>query len=276
MRIGISSWAYPWAVGVPGAEPARPMTALDLLDRAVALEVSVVQIADNLPLHTLADDGLRTLRDAARDRSVDLEVGTVGSAPPHLMRYLSIAAELGSRFVRVVVDTPTSQPTSAEVVATMREVMPAFEGAGIDLLIENHDRFPAAELSRIIHAVDSERLAVCLDTVNSLGCLEPVQTVLDTLRPLVRNVHVKDFTIQRVENRMGFTVTGAPVGAGALDVRGLLDQVDAMPRDVSVVLEQWPPAEADLAATLEKEEAWAARSVAFLRSCLPGERATVA
>jgi 3-oxoisoapionate decarboxylase len=267
-RIGISSWAYPWAVGVPGFEPERPMTALDLLDRAAELDVTVVQIADNLPLHTLSGEDLRAVRDAADARGLQLEVGTVGCTPSIFRRYLAIAMELGSPLVRVVLDTAVAQPAPAEVVATMRAVIPAFEEAGVDLLIENHDRFPARELRRIVHAVESDRMGVCLDTVNSLGCLEPVQTVLETLRPMVRNVHLKDFTIQRVENRMGFTVSGAPVGAGALDVPGLLAQVGEMAGDVSVVLEQWPVAEDALTATLRKEEAWAAQSITYLKACV--------
>ncbi|NTW36601.1 MAG: hypothetical protein HGB17_10810, partial [Syntrophobacteraceae bacterium] len=50
MRLGIGSYTFPWAVGMPGHRPAQPMTALDLLDKATQLGVGVVQICDNLPL----------------------------------------------------------------------------------------------------------------------------------------------------------------------------------------------------------------------------------
>ena len=40
LNPGISSYAYTWAVGVPGMEPEQPMTAFALIDRAVSLEVN--------------------------------------------------------------------------------------------------------------------------------------------------------------------------------------------------------------------------------------------
>src|SRR5665213_3286258 len=56
MPLGISSYTYPWRVGVPGyAAPPHPMTPLNLLDQAVALGVRLVQFADHTPLHRPAD-----------------------------------------------------------------------------------------------------------------------------------------------------------------------------------------------------------------------------
>lgn len=49
MRLGISSYTFVWAVGVPGyPAPARPLTPLGLLDKAVALGVRVVWIVDEV------------------------------------------------------------------------------------------------------------------------------------------------------------------------------------------------------------------------------------
>ena len=54
MQLGISSYTFSWAVGIPGyPQPLQPLTALALLDRASELGVGVVQIADNLPLDAL-------------------------------------------------------------------------------------------------------------------------------------------------------------------------------------------------------------------------------
>ncbi len=60
MRLGISSWTYPWAIGVSGfPQPVRPIRLADLLERAAVLKVGVVQVADNLPLHELDSVELR-------------------------------------------------------------------------------------------------------------------------------------------------------------------------------------------------------------------------
>ena len=53
MRAGLSSYTFPWAVGIPGREPAQPLSALDLLRIASELGVGVVQLADNTPLNEL-------------------------------------------------------------------------------------------------------------------------------------------------------------------------------------------------------------------------------
>jgi 3-oxoisoapionate decarboxylase len=268
MKVGISSWAYPWAVGVPGCPPEQPMTAFDLVDRAHDHGVGLVQIADNLPLHLLDDGDLDRLAQRARERDIDIEVGTAGIGSDHLRRYVEIAAHLSSRILRVVMDTPEHQPQHEEIVTTFRSLQEDLERWRVHLLIENHDRFPAVELRRVLEDVDSPWLGICLDTVNSLGCLEVVETVLEVLRPWVRNVHLKDFVIERVENRMGFAVSGAPVGRGHLDVAGLLDQLRGVTNDVTIVLELWPSAEPSLEATIAKEHGWVEQSIEYLRSIM--------
>ena len=52
MQLGISSYTYTWAVGVPGSMPPKPLSAYDLVDKAFNLGLGVVQIADNLPLES--------------------------------------------------------------------------------------------------------------------------------------------------------------------------------------------------------------------------------
>ncbi len=54
LDFGISSWTFPWSVGVAkGPQPPQKMTALELLKKAKELNVNLVQIADNLPLEKL-------------------------------------------------------------------------------------------------------------------------------------------------------------------------------------------------------------------------------
>lgn len=268
MKVGISSWAYPWSVGVPGFLPQRPMLAMDLVVRAHQLGVRVVQFADNMPLHELDVGTRREVAVAARGWGIEVEVGTVGLHPAILAEYLRIAQDMESAIVRVVIDTPTTQPSTDEIVNTLSRVLPDYEKAGVRLLIENHDRFRAETLATILRAVDSPALGICLDTVNSLGSLEVVETVLRTLGPWVRNVHVKDFEIHRSNHMMGFTVEGVPAGAGRLDIPWLLGQVRALPHDANVILELWPPFEGDVASTVSKERAWVEKSVAYLLRAL--------
>src|SRR5262249_20688062 len=93
MRLGISSYTYVWAVGVPGyPAPPRRLTAHQLLGRADELGVWVVKIAATLPLGTLSEPELDPLVGDASRGAIALEVGTRGLRPDPLRRYIAIAA----------------------------------------------------------------------------------------------------------------------------------------------------------------------------------------
>jgi aryl-alcohol dehydrogenase-like predicted oxidoreductase len=70
MKLGLSSYTYTWAIGVPGSLPDRPVTAFGLIDRAFSAGLNLIQIADNLPLEELADDDLTAIREYALKRDV--------------------------------------------------------------------------------------------------------------------------------------------------------------------------------------------------------------
>ncbi|MFP3896630.1 MAG: sugar phosphate isomerase/epimerase family protein [Anaerolineales bacterium] len=270
MRLGISSYTYTWAIGVAGhPQPPEPLEAMDLLDRAVALSVNVVQIADNLPLHRLPPAELEHLADRAKTLDIDIEVGTRGIAPDHLERYLELAERLGSPILRVVTDTAEDQPSEGEIVDTIKDLVPAFKRASVVLAVENHDRFKAQQLAGILRRIDSDHVGVCLDTVNSFGALEGPEVVVETLGPWTVNVHIKDFDIFRASHLMGFTIEGRPAGRGRLDVPWLLGELEAMGRDPNAILELWTPPEETQEETVAKEAAWARESVEYLRRLIP-------
>lgn len=270
MRLGLSSYAFVWAAGVPGyPQPPRPLNAEDLLDKALELGVRVVQIADNLPLDRLSDSALASLAQRANRVQIDLEVGTCGIEPQHLHNYLAIATRLGSPLLRIVLDTDAVQPSPQEAIALLREVLPAFRRAGVCLAIENHDRFPAAVLAEIVECSGSDGLGICLDTANSLGCGEDVHSVLRALGPWVVNVHIKDFLPRRLPHKKGFTIEGCAAGQGALDIPRLLAELRAFHRDPNCILELWPAPEATNEASIAKEDAQARKSIAYLRQYIP-------
>ncbi len=264
--LGIGSYAVAWSIGVPGySAPPEPLDAFGLVRMAAESGVRLVQIADNLPLHTMTSDLLDALLAESRRLSVAIEVGTRGIAPEHLLRYLAIAKQLGSLLLRTVVDTATHHPEPPEILATIRPLLPEFERAGIQLAIENHDRFHAETLAQLMRDFDSPQVGICLDTVNSFGSMEGPQHVVAALAPYVVNLHVKDFSIRRADHNMGFLLTGTPAGEGMLNVSWLLNQLWAQGRTFNAILELWPPPEADSAATVTKERDWIARSISFLR-----------
>jgi 3-oxoisoapionate decarboxylase len=135
----------------------------------------------------------------------------------------------------------------------------------VTLAIENHDRFPSAMLAEMVRAAASQRVGICLDTVNSFGALEGPAVVVEALGALTVNLHLKDFAIRRAGHKMGFAIEGTPAGEGRLDVPWLLGRLRALGRAPNAILELWVPPEDDVERTVAKELEWARRSVAYLR-----------
>lgn len=266
MQLGLGTYAYAWAIGIPGYPPPEPMSALAFVDRAAELGLRVVQIADNLSLHQMNEGDIAELCDKTKALGIRVEMGTRGIAPEHLHRYLEIAQYFGSRLLRTVVDTADSHPSAAKIVATLRPLRQAFEVMQITLAIENHDRFKARTLARIIQEIDSPSIGICLDTVNSFGAGEGPEQVVDVLSPYVVNLHVKDFSIRRHRHLLGFEVEGTPAGKGMLDVPWLLRQLRKNNHDLNVILETWPPPETDIMHTIQKEDLWVRESIHYLRT----------
>lgn len=269
MRLGLGSFAYAWSIGVGDRRPSDPMTALGLVEEAARLGVRVVQIGDNLPLHTLSPASLDALRERAVALGVAIQVGARGSDPELLRCYLDLATRFSSPIVRTVIDTATHHPSLDEVYTLWRPLLPKFGERGVILAVENHDRFRARDLAHLMHRLDSPWVGICLDTVNSFGALEGPEVAAPALAPWTVNLHLKDFSIARANHNMGFVLHGCPMGQGLLDAPWLLRLLRAHGRDPDAIIELWPPAEPTLEATIDKEHRWARESVAYMRGLLP-------
>jgi 3-oxoisoapionate decarboxylase len=270
MRLGVSSYTFVWAAGVPGYEvPVHPLTPEELLNKAVALGVHVVQIGDNIPLGHLPGVQADRLRMRAEQLKIEIELGTRGIHPDHLRSYLCLARRLNSRLLRVVTDNRDDRPSAAEVADALRLVVVEFERAAVQIAIENHDRFTSGTLREIVDTVGSKQVGICFDTANSFGCLEGPEAVLECLAPLVISLHVKDFWVRRLPHKFGFIVEGRPAGQGHLDIPRLLEKLKQAGRDPNAIVEQWPPPEATLEKSIRKEEQWAISGIQYLRQFIP-------
>ena len=131
--------------------------------------------------------------------------------------------------------------------------------------LENYEAHTCIDLANLVRRLESDHVGICLDTVNSLGALEPPAYVIETLAPFTVNLHVKDFVIERVPSKMGFAVRGAQAGCGMLDVPSVLKRMPE--RALSAILEQWPPLEGSMEDAIALEQEWAARGVRYLHAC---------
>jgi sugar phosphate isomerase/epimerase len=265
MRLGLGSYTYTWAVGVPGREPARPLTAPDLVRRAAAASLGCVQIADNLPLEALDDGERRDLRTLATELAVAIEVGARGLTAERLERHLDLAVFFRSPILRFVIDGPGHEPTVDAVVSVIDAALPRLRDTGVRLALENHDRLKAAAFREIVLRTDPEWVGICLDSVNSMGAGEGVGEVVATLAPHTLNLHLKDFAVERVPHKMGFVVTGRPAGQGMLGIPWLLQEVRSHGRCQSAILELWTPPADTVEETVAREAAWADESLLYLK-----------
>lgn len=267
MRIkpGLSSYTYTWAVGVPGSLPSRPLSAYDLVDKAVAHGLQLVQIADNLPLEGMTDEQLLNLYDYSGKKSIAIEMGSRGLTPDHTFKCLETAQKLHSPILRMVIDKPGYEPDLETIINTIKQLVPEFKSRKIKLAIENHDRFKAREFERIIQDVGSEWVGICLDSVNSMGAGEGFETVSEILIPYTINLHIKDFTIFRVSHKMGFVIEGRPAGQGMLNISKLVSNLSDRGLCQSAILELWTPPEPAIEDTILKEDKWASESIEYLK-----------
>ncbi len=266
MKAGISSYAYTWAIGVPGKMPERPMNVYALIEKAAEFEIPVVQIADNLPLDKLSEPELLKIRNFAEDLNVQIEVGAREMTPENLDRYIDLALFFNSPILRFVIDGKNFQPDLNEIHKIIKNAVPVLEKYKIILAIENHDRFKASTFVQMVEAAKSSFVRICLDSVNSMGAGEGLETVIEKLAPFTVNLHVKEFIAKRIWHQMGFVVEGCPLGEGMLPLEELIQKVS--PRCFSAVLEQWTPPEESIGKTIEKEALWAEKSIKYLKQVL--------
>jgi len=273
MELGIASWTVPWAIGMPGyPAPPRPLTPVGLLDKAVSLGVGIVQIADNLPLENLTVRELERLAEAARGHRLALEAGTRGLSPAHLRKYLEVCRHTKAAVLRTLSHTSNSKPTIQEAASWILEVLPEFEAAGVAIALENNEAHTVKEYAWLMREVGSPFLGICLDTANSLGRPETLDRVVGELAEHAIMVHIKDYDIHRIDTRMGFEVVGKPAGEGKVDFDLLFSALRYHQRTPSVILEHWPPFVDTIERTIELEEEWVRRSIAFLRTWVQGSR----
>lgn len=266
MKAGISSYTYTWAIGAPGKEPENPMTIYHLIKKAAEFGVSVVQVADNLPLDKFTEAELQKIKKLSDDLKIQIEVGARGMTPENLEKYIRLAVFFTSPILRFVIDGPGFEPDLKEIHLIIKSALPKLVKTNVVLAIENHDRFLSNEFVEIIKKANSPFVATCLDSVNSMGAGEGLETVIEKLAPLTVNLHVKEFKVERVFHKMGFVVEGCPLGEGMLPLKEIIEKVSS--KCQSAILEQWTPPEKTLEETVKKEAVWAEQSINYLKQIL--------
>ncbi|MFY0650774.1 MAG: sugar phosphate isomerase/epimerase [Cyclobacteriaceae bacterium] len=264
---GISSWCYPWSIGVnKGPQPDKKMTAFELIDKAAAYKVDIVQIADNLRLEELSENEISSLREHADKNNISIEIGTKGFDPVHLLNFLKLAKELKSPIVRTLPALFGQTAVLEEVERNLIKILPEFEKAGIILVLENTETFKVKDYTDLIERVNHANFKMCVDLANALGAMEGPEYTMGMFLPYCANYHFKDIRVIRSQSLMGFTVEGMPAGQGELSLPWALDKFREQKLKPSIILELWPTPQETLKETMVLEDRWVKESVDYLKS----------
>jgi sugar phosphate isomerase/epimerase len=269
MKIGISTWTLPWATGVNGyPRPSTPLDAIGLMSVAEENGVSVVQLADNLQIDKLNESDLDQIAAHADSTGLVLQVGMRTADLQDLQRHIGIAARLGANVVRTVLGgKKCGRDELLETQASLRQLLPDLERHEISLALENNEAFRASEFAEIVGAIESPFVGICLDTANSLGIPETLETVVDALASQTIMLHAKDYDIQRIDTRMGFSVEGRALGDGCVDFEYVVSRLREHAADgCACIIEHWPPFDGDITSSIKREKEWLTRSLIFARS----------
>ena len=269
MQLGISTYSFPWSVGIKDFTPPQPLTASELLEYAAQKNIGFVQFGDNFPLHLLAKQELDDLKKMADELNLKIQVGTRKLTVDNILIYISIASILNTEFIRIVIDDENYHPKQKEVIDIINQVLPDLRRADLCLAIENHDRFPALVLKDIIESTNNDRIAICLDTANSLGAGEGLGEVVSILGPYTVNLHIKDVRINRLDHKMGFRISGCTAGTGVLNIPSLVEEIKKYGRCDSAILEIWSDPESTIEETIRKEKESVERSIEYLKTIIP-------
>jgi sugar phosphate isomerase/epimerase len=264
-KIGVGSWTFPWATGT--VQDQRPTSILDpvgVVERTIDIGVHVVHFLDNLPLDSFDNQMLDRARDLAREHNIEVEVGTRGTQPEHLRKYLSIAQRMGARLLRTMGGWHKAPAPVDQIKANFRQVLPEFTDAGVRIALENYEAYSTAEIAAIVRELDDASLGVCLDLTNSFAAMESADEILENLAPFTISVHLKEFTVERLEYLMGFAFRGKPTGQGVLPLTKIFETLLANSRKANVIVEQWPPFDETLEQTMKMEFEWARQGVEHL------------
>jgi sugar phosphate isomerase/epimerase len=274
--LGLSTYAYFWRMSdrVPS-----PMSLDDALRDAASHDgVDLFQICDHLPLDTATDERLASIRSLAADLGLALEVGTRGTRPEHLARYLHVARQLGATLVRSMWTSGDDQPDALETERRLGAALPAYEQAGVTLALETYEVVPSTALVTVVAAIGSPALGICLDPANTVAALEHPADVVARCAPHTRNWHVKDSAFTRSPGWVGFQYTGVRTGTGLLDYDAVRAAVDPDARGINRVVEFWlpwqdehagaepRPGETPAETTTRIEAAWTTHTIEYIRS----------
>ncbi|HZO87008.1 MAG TPA: sugar phosphate isomerase/epimerase [Chthonomonadaceae bacterium] len=259
LPFALCAYSLPHVMGYlptrSGERYPEPLTPLGLMGAVRELGLAGVEF----PLQSLVPsfDGARVqtaqveadLGEALQSRGLKV-VGDYGAlldtSAEHLRDYLTLAAKTGANVVRATLSHVLCgdrrklpggwEAHQAALAERLRAVLPHAEEVGVCIAVENHQDAASDDLLRLAEQVQhSPAFGVTLDTGNPLAVGEDPVEYAQRIAPLIRHVHMKDYTLHFAPE--GYRLVRCAAGDGVIDFPAILDIVRQNGHDVLPAIE---------------------------------------
>jgi len=262
MKIGTTTFGFRYSL----MDAANSPKLSQVIRLAREAGVERLQVCENARPLELSKADWAEARRCAADLGVELQLGCKTLQEEVVADYLVLAQELACDHLRIVLEDPPAHATGERVARLLEGIVPKMRKASIRLAIENHFDIPSAKLLELASVYPPNEVGFCVDTANSLRSLESPGEVINLLRERAYCYHLKDYRI--VGSLISFSVVGAPLGEGNLDLDlclSLILEHDPVP---PLFVELWAPTENNRDQDVLLEADWLRRSVRNLQSRL--------
>lgn len=254
----LSAAALALAAPVSAAEPAGQklklgfdnfsvrslgLKANGLIEYAASLGMDSLFITNLDALENFEEKYLAEVRALAKDKSVDLWLGSwsicptskafrkqYGTAEEHLALGLRLAKSLGSPVLRVVLGVREDRKTEGGIEARIADTVKVLKSArsqamdaGIKIAVENHaGDMQAAEIIQLVETAGKDYVGITFDSGNAAWTLEDPLMCFEKLAPYVVATHLRDSMIWEYED--GVKVQWTAAGEGCTDMKRFFER----------------------------------------------------
>ncbi|MDZ4693635.1 MAG: sugar phosphate isomerase/epimerase [Deltaproteobacteria bacterium] len=232
------------------------LNASQLIDYASQLQLDSLFITDLQAFSSLDDGHMGDLQRKAKDRGIDLHLGTwsicptstvfrkdFGDADQHLITGIRVAKALGSPVLRVILGAAADRKTPggikariADMVAVLKRARSRAVDAGIKIAVENHSGdMRGSELLSLVQQAGPDFVGVNIDPGNAAWALEDPRDNLEILGKHVVTSSMRDSVLWPSDK--GITVRWTAMGEGAVDFVDYFDRFETLCPGVPVHIE---------------------------------------
>jgi sugar phosphate isomerase/epimerase len=226
MRIGLCAWSFTDSHRKAGRE-IDPHSPIGLIRLAQENNLDSIELASS-SLQNYNKQELVALQNELKDLDLFLDTGGTNYADDitPLQEAIETSHRVGAKVVRTTIsnllegDRRSLGLTGIKsyldaLVEPLKSVMHLAEDYKIDIGIENHQDFCSWELLDFCKRVGSPRLGVTMDVANALAVGETPFSFAHRILPILKHVHLKDYTIHPTES--GYRFKRCALGDGVVN-----------------------------------------------------------